>query len=152
MFCIDQGIPSGVSLEGEENGFNITRHIEVIMKGFALCLTGLALLAAGCAQNRNSDPEIAPSRQASRLTSGSGWSVPPDQHRVTGPAAVRESPQDHAPGIRSPPRHLQSPHSGTKVIGNTASAGHPAATGSSRRRWANDAGTPESGAPRSRKR
>lgn len=102
MFCIDQGIPSGVSLEGEENGFNITRHIEVIMKGFALCLTGLALLAAGCAQNRNSDPEIAPSRQASRLTSGSGWSVPPDQHRVTGPAAVRESPQDHrALGSRS---------------------------------------------------
>lgn len=70
------------------------RHIEVIMKGFALCLTGMALLAAGCAQNRNLEPEIAPSRQASRLTSGSGWSVPPGQHRVTGPAAVRGPSQD----------------------------------------------------------
>lgn len=70
------------------------RHIEVIMKGFALCLTGLALLAAGCAQNRNLDPEIAPSRQASRLTSGSGWSVPPGQNRVTRPAAVQETSRE----------------------------------------------------------
>ena len=72
------------------------------MKGFALCLTGLALLATGCAQNRGSEPEIAPSRQASRLISGSGWSVPPGQHRVTGRAAVQEPAQDdRAVGARS---------------------------------------------------
>ncbi|MEE8433750.1 MAG: OmpA family protein [bacterium] len=108
----------------------IKRHIEVIMKGFALCLTGLALLAAGCAQNRNSDPEIAPSRQASRLTSGSGWSVPPGQHRVTDPAAVREPPQDdRALGARSEntPKGTATPRRTVRRDANPRRDGNPPA-------------------------
>ena len=55
------------------------------MRLLLISLTAL-LLAAGCANNRPGDPDVAPSRQAGLTPSGAGWSVPPGQQLRTPPA------------------------------------------------------------------
>ena len=68
------------------------------MKFFALGLTALLLSAAGCAQNRYQDPDIAPSQLASRNMNASGWSVPPGRHSVTDPAPAARMPSGRKEG------------------------------------------------------
>lgn len=55
------------------------------MRLFAICITALMLLAAGCAANRNRNTDIAPSQRAAMTDPGAGWSVPPGQSTVADP-------------------------------------------------------------------
>jgi peptidoglycan-associated lipoprotein len=77
-------------------------NIEVTMRGFLISLAVLLVLAAGCANNRPTAGDIAPSRQAALTDPGAGWSVPPGQKHVTDPApagqvgAAQEQPDEAA--------------------------------------------------------
>lgn len=55
------------------------------MRLFAICITALMLLAAGCAANRNRNTDLAPSQRAAMTDPGAGWSVPPGQSTVADP-------------------------------------------------------------------
>ena len=55
-----------------------------------LLILAVLLVAAGCANNRAGNPDIAPSRQASLTGDNSGWSVPPGQKTVTDPDSAAQ--------------------------------------------------------------
>jgi peptidoglycan-associated lipoprotein len=68
------------------------------MRAFLISLTAL-LLAAGCANNRATNPDVAPSQQAALTAPGTGWSVPPGQkpNQVTTPQVA--TPQAAQPAV-----------------------------------------------------
>ena len=66
------------------------------MRLFAICITALMLLAAGCAANRNRTTDIAPSQRAAMTDPGAGWSVPPGQSTVGDPQQQAIDPAQQA--------------------------------------------------------
>jgi peptidoglycan-associated lipoprotein len=80
-------------------------HIEVTMRPLFFALVALLLLAAGCAGNRTTNPDVAPSSQAHLTDASSGWSVPPGQKQAGQPdrAATQAAAQPAVqPAVQAP--------------------------------------------------
>lgn len=73
------------------------------MRLFAICITALMLLAAGCAANRNRNTDLAPSQRAAMTDPGAGWSVPPGQSTVGDPQQQAIDPAQQAVHAEAPP-------------------------------------------------
>lgn len=71
------------------------------MRLFAICITALMLLAAGCAANRNRNTDIAPSQRAAMTDPGAGWSVPPGQSTVGDPQQPAIDPAQQAAQVEA---------------------------------------------------
>jgi peptidoglycan-associated lipoprotein len=69
------------------------------MRLLLLALSALLVVAAGCAQNRTAQPDVAPSRMAAATDPGAGWSVPPGQKTVTDPVDARQPGESGQPEV-----------------------------------------------------